>query len=401
MDYRGVNRDTIADKYPIPRIDELIDMVGKNKPNVFTSLDLMHGYHQVKMAKESMHKTAFMCHLGQYQYRRMPFGLTNATATFQRLISQLFSGKEWGFVTVYLDDVLIASRNIAEHLKHVKKVLVQLSEGGLRLKPSKCEFAANEIEYLGHTLTVQGVRPNSGKVEAVKCFPRPTIVKGVKSFLGLANFYRHHIPDMARISRSLTLLTRKNVSFDWTKECEAVFCEIKQRLVSAPVLHPPDLSKPFQLWTDASEEGFGAVLEQTVEEGCRHPIAYASRATNDAERKYAPTELEVAALVFALEHFQVYLLGNKVTVYADHQVLVSSFIPYLKSQTKGLLARWYLRLSPLLPNIILEHKPGSVNKAADALSRALVLTSEGDSSTVEVLRVETQEVEPLLTRIRR
>ena len=168
MDHHRVNRDIIPDKYPIPRIDGLIDMVGKNKPTVFTSLDLMCGYHQVKMAKESMHKAAFVCHLGQYQYRRMPFRLTNAPATFQRLMSQLFSGKEWEFVTVYLHDALIASHNITEHLEHVKKVLIQLSETGLHLKPSKCMFAANEIEYLGHTLTTQGVRPNSGKVEAVK-----------------------------------------------------------------------------------------------------------------------------------------------------------------------------------------------------------------------------------------
>ena len=136
---------------------------------------------------------------------------------------------------------------------------------------------------------------------------------------------------MATISRPLTALTRKDVTFEWTEECEVAFGEVKQRLVSAPVLRPPDLTKPFQLWTDASERGFGAVLEQKGQDGCKHPIAYASRATNEAERKYAPTELEVAALVFALEHFQVYLLGNKVTVYTDHQALVSSFIPYLKS----------------------------------------------------------------------
>ena len=157
----------------------------------------------------------------------------------------------------------------------------------------------------------------------------------VKSFLGLANFYRRHIADMAVISRPLTALTGKEVKFDWTEECEEAFGKVKQRLVSAPVLHPPDLTKPFQLWTDASERGFGAVLEQKDQEGNCHPIAYASRATNNAERKYAPAELEVAALVFALEHFQVYLLGNRVTVYTDHQALVSSFIPYLKSQTKG------------------------------------------------------------------
>ena len=264
VDYRGVNKDTIPDKYPIPRIDELIDMVGRSKPRVFTSLDLMRGYHQVKMAENSKHKTAFVCHLGQYQYRRMPFGLTNAPATFQRLMSQLFSGKEWDFVSVYLDDVLIASPNIKEHLEHVKKVLLRIGEAGLRLKPSKCVFAADEIEYLGHTLTAEGVKPNSGKIEAVNSFPRPSTVKEVKSFLGLANFYRRHIPDMAVISRPLTALTRKDVKFDWTTECEVAFCEVKRRLVSAPVLYPPDLTKPFQLWTDACERGLVQCLNRRL-----------------------------------------------------------------------------------------------------------------------------------------
>ena len=131
VDYRGVNKDTIPDKYPIPRIDELIDMVGRNKPQLFTSLDMMRGYHQVKMDDSSKHKTAFVCHLGQYQYRRMPFGLTNAPATFQRLMSQLFAGKEWEFVSVYLDDILIASQNMQEHREHVRQVLLRLSEAGL------------------------------------------------------------------------------------------------------------------------------------------------------------------------------------------------------------------------------------------------------------------------------
>ena len=183
---------------------------------------------------------------------------------------------------------------------------------------------------------------------------------------------------------------------------QEVFGKVKQRLVSAPVLHPPDLTKPFQLWTDASERGFGAVLEQKDQEGNCHPIAYASRGTNNAERKYAPTELEVAALVFALEHFQEYLLGNRVTVYTDHQALVSSFIPYLKSQTKGLLARWYLRLSPYLPNITLEHKPGRVNRAADALSRApLPGASHGLTPQTGVLQIEVMDEEPLMAKIGR
>ena len=148
VDYRGVNKDTVMDKYPIPCIDELIDMVGRNRPKIFTSLDLMRGYHQARMDDNSKHKTAFVCHMGLFQFRRMPFGLTNAPATFLRLMSQLFSGKEWEFVSVYIDDVLIASQSMEEHVEHIRKVLLRLRESGLKLKPSKCTFATEENKYL-------------------------------------------------------------------------------------------------------------------------------------------------------------------------------------------------------------------------------------------------------------
>ena len=151
-----MNKDTVPDRFKMPRIDELVDMVGRTKPKVFSSLDLMRGYHQVKIAEDSKHKTAFTCHLGLYHYRRMPFGLTNAPATFQRLISQLFSGPEWAFVFVYLDDILVVSGSVEEQVVHVKKVLKRIGEAGLRLKPEKCKFATQEIEYLGHTLTPEG-----------------------------------------------------------------------------------------------------------------------------------------------------------------------------------------------------------------------------------------------------
>ena len=398
VDYRGINKDTVPDCFPIPRIDDLIDMVGRCKGKVFTTLDLMKGYHQIRMHSESKEKTAFTCHMGHFQYRRMPFGLTNAPATFQRLMSQLFSGKEWDFVFVYLDDLLIVSKSMSEHLGHLKKVLNRLMEIGLKLKPTKCAFAREQVDYLGHTLSAEGVRPNSAKVEAVKNFPRPKSSKEIKSFLGLINFYRRHLPNFAVIARPLTALTRqdkelkKTVPFVWDDKCEAAFQKAKELLITAPLLYPPDLTRDFFLWTDASGVGFGAVLEQVREDGCCHPVAYASRQTNAAEAKYAPTELEVAALVYAVTHFEVYLLGNSFTAYTDHQALVSAFIPHMKSQVKGLLARWYLKLAPFLPKMKLEFKPGSANTVADALSRAPVPASSQEEG--RVMQLSQQVVEP-------
>lgn len=377
VDYRGLNKKTIPDRYPIPRIDDLIDTIGQQSGKFFTSLDLMKGYHQVKVSEQAKDKTAFVCHKGLFHYRRMPFGLTNAPATFQRLMNQLFEGEKWKFVHIYLDDILIVSSTFQEHVTHIEQVLKHLSEAGLRLKPTKCAFAQKKIDYLGFTLSAEGVCPNDGKVLAIKEFPRPTDAKAVRRFLGMVNFYRRHVRDMATIARPLTALTRKDkrtgkfVTFEWTSQCEEAFQELKKLLTTAPVLRHPDLTKPFFLWTDASEVGLGAVLEQE-KNGERHPIAYASRQTNESERKYCPTELEVAALLFGVEHFEVYLLGHPVTVFTDHQALVSSFLTHLRGQTKGLLARWYIRLSRFLPHLTLQYKPGTANKVADSLSRAPV-----------------------------
>ena len=186
----------------------------------------------------------------------MPFGLTNAPATFQRLMSRLFTGKEWNFVFVYLDDLLIVSKSLTEHVEHVGKVLEKLREANLQLKPLKCKFAQQHVEYLGHTLTSKGVCPNDSKVKAVKEFPRPTTVKEVKSFLGLVNYYRRHLRNLAIVARPLTALTRKGlVKLEWTRDCEEAFQTVKQMLCTAPMLRAPDMSK-FFLSIDASLRGF-------------------------------------------------------------------------------------------------------------------------------------------------
>ena len=312
----------------------------------------------------------------------------NAPATFQRLMNRLFTGEDWRFVNVYLDDILIVSPDMKEHLNHIGKVLKRLDEAGLRLRAGKCAFTQREIDYLGYTLSDLGVCPNNKKVQAIQEFPRPTSAKAVKSFLGIVNFYRRHVKNMAVIARPLIALTRKDkttgttVVFEWSTECEEGFLMLKSVLVTAPVLMPPDLSKEFFLWTDASARGFGAVLEQKDGNGQPHPVAYASRQTNTAESKYAPTELEGAALIFG------------VTVYTDHQALVSVFISQLKGQTKGLLARWYLRLSRFIPLTKLEYKPGKANVVADGLSRAPV----EDSGTVMVSQVTE---DPVLVKVQK
>ena len=199
------------------------------------------------MAEESKEKTAFVCHSGFYQFCRMPFGLTNAQATFQRLMDKLFNG--WSFVFIYLDDILIASRNFKEHFSHVIEVLQKLQDVGLKVKPSKCRFAEKQVDYLGFSVSATGVRPTHKNVLAVKEFPCPHTVKEVKRFLGLANFYRRHLRDMGIISMPLTALTRKNkqtgqlVTFEWSDKCEESFQKIKNMLISAPLLVPPDLDK--------------------------------------------------------------------------------------------------------------------------------------------------------------
>ena len=265
-------------------------------------------------------------------------------------------------------------------------------------------FATQQVEFLGYTLIAEGVRPNQKNVEAVVDFPNPKSAKDVRRFLGMANFYRRHIQGMGAMCRPLTELTKKEkgsgnpVPFVWTEECQKAFEEVKRSLSSAPLLQPPDWEKEFFLWTDASLLGFGAVLEQETTEGKRVPIAYASRATTAAEKKYGVTELEIAALVYALEHFEVYLLGSNVTVFTDHKALVQSYIPYLKSQQKGLLAHWYLRLACFLPHLEIEHKPGSANVVADALSRA-PLTDTTQSTPTKALLISRDNRNPALQQV--
>ena len=302
----------------------------------------------------------------------MPFGLTNAPAVFQRLMQRVLMGlnPESGpdFVSVYIDDVLVFSRTLEEHLEHLRVVIERIRDAGLKLKPSKCHFIQEEVEYLGHILTPTGLRTNPRLVEAAKEFPRPQNVKEVRQFLGLSSYYRRFIHRFSAIAQPLNALTRTGTRFQWTRECQQSFDALKEALTTAPVLSYPSFNSPFVLETDASIQGIGAVLSQPQEEdGQLHPVAYASRSLSASERNYSVSELETLAVVWSITHFHSYLYGHAVTVYTDHTAVKAILNT---PNPSGKHARWWTKVyGSGVGEVKIVYRSGKSNTNADALSR--------------------------------
>ena len=236
------------------------------------------------MDSKDQEKTAFMTYSGLYEFKKMPFGLVNAPATFQRLMEVVLSGLAREGCLVYLDDVLVTGKTMAEHNKNLRLVLDRLRAAGLRLKPKKCCFAQLQVRYLRHIVSSDGIRTDPKKLQAVREFPPPSSVKEVRSFVGLASYYRKFIPHFARVAGPLHALTKKDVTFVWTPECQSAFEELKQLLTTAPLLVYPRFDRPFMLETDASGSGLGAVLAQRQDDGSVRPVAYASRSLQHHEK---------------------------------------------------------------------------------------------------------------------
>jgi len=369
VDYRELNSVMKADTFPLPRMDDILDQLGGCK--YFSTLDLKSGYWQIRVHPDSQEKTAFITHQGLYEFRVMPFGLMNAPAVFQRLMQQVLmglnpkNGPDW--VAVYLDDILVFSRTLEEHKDHLKQVFKRLGEVGLKLNPKKCSFACQQVEYLGHVITVDGLKPNPDRIEAVKKFRVPQDLTTIRQFLGLASFYRRFVPNFARIANPLHELTRKGVTFEWTAACQASFEQLKSKLVEAPVLAYPNFEKGFTLETDASAHGLGAILSQLQEDGKHHPVAYASRALSPQEKKYGITELETLAVVWAMSHFHCYLYGHDVTVLTDHSA-VKAVLGNPGGSTKH-ARRWTRVYGAGVQNVNIVYRAGRANANADALSR--------------------------------
>ena len=345
------------------------------------------------MEPSAKEKTAFATYSGLYEFRKMPFGLVNAPATFQRLMEAVLAGLARDGVLVYLDDVLVVGRTLEEHNRKLSTVFQMIRDAGLRLKPKKCRFAQEEVEYLGHVISAGGVRTDTKKVDAVRNFPTPMDVKALRSFVGLASYYRRFVPGFSKIAGPLHALTKKDAPFVWNEACELSFTKLKDLLTTAPVLAFPDFQKPFILETDASGAGLGAVLGQKQEDGSVRPVAYASRSLLRHEGNYGITELEGLGVVWAAKHFRPYLYGHSCVVYTDHEALRSLLNT---PQPSGKLARWGMALQEL--DLTIFHRSGKANANADALSRCPRPTSdvvELDMPSQVVANLSLEETEDL------
>lgn len=359
VDYRALNKLTIKNTYPLPRIDELMDQL--QGAQVFTKIDLRSGYHQIRIAEEDIHKTAFRTRYGLFEFLVLPFGLTNAPATFMTLMNEIFKDCLDLFVVIYLDDILVYSHTEEQHLKDLEQVLARLQEHKLYAKLSKCEFFKNEVDFLGHVVGQDGIKVDPAKVQTIRDWPDLRSVKDVQSFLGLVNYYRRFVPSYALVALPLSEMIKKDVQFTWGPSQQAAFAFLKQALVSAPVLAIFDPKKPVTVHTDASDFAIGAVLMQDD-----RPVAYESRKLSPAERNYAVHEKEELAIIFALAKWRVYLHGTPepFIIYTDHESL-----KYLDSQRhlSRRQARWMTTLAEYNYQIV--YRRGSLNTVPDALSR--------------------------------
>ena len=372
VDYRELNKRTAKDAYPLPRPDDVQDQLTGS--TVFSALDLQNGYWQLPVSPADQPKTAFSPGpgLGLFQFRRMPFGLAGAPASFQRLMDKVCRGLP--FVTVYLDDVLIHSSTGEEHEAHLHLVFQRLAAAGLTLRGKKCRIGVSRVTYLGHVFSAQGMEPDPQKTSAVQDWPTPENVSDVRSFLGLASYYRRYIQRFADIAAPLHHLTGKGVTFVWDADCQSAFNTLKDELTRAPILAFPEFqpnSAQFCLQTDASAVGIGAVLEQNG-----RVIAYASRTLSQAERNYSVIQRECLAIVEALKQFRHYLLGQHFTLLTDHAPL-----QWLSAQKmEGMLARWSLVMQEYDFTIV--YRKGRENGNADALSRKPVEVCHSAATTI-------------------
>ena len=371
VDFRALNKQTIKNRFPLPRMDELLDMLTKAK--YFTSLDLQQAYNQVQLLPEDREKTAFVTHLGLYEYKVLCFGLANAPATFQSLMNESLQGLLYKNVVAYLDDILIFSEDEEEHVAHVEEVLKRLKRDHYYCRIWKCDFSKTKIKFLGWIIEAGTRSPDPSKVKIVDDWPRPVTGEQVRSFLGLSGWFREYIWQYAKIAEPLQALIRKPIidkskpkakakfaPFEWNLECEKSFQALKRSLTDGPVLALPDMSQPFTVVTDASQYGVGCILLQG-----NRPVCFGGRALTAVERRWSVGDRELYGVIYALKNWRHYLDGFlPFTVITDHNPNI-----YFAQKTilSGKQARWAEFLEGF--DFTWLYEPGKTN-CADPLSRS-------------------------------
>lgn len=381
VDFRCLNKRTVKEHYPLPRIDDQLDNLSGYK--YYTSLDLASGYYQIPMSDASKHLTAFVTPDGHYEFNRMPFGLANAPSNFQRAINNILGNARFKDALAYMDDVIIPSKTVQEGFEKLRETMNLFRRAGLTLKLSKCHFFSTSIDYLGFEISEEGVRPGRRKIDAVEKFPQPTDQHKVRQFIGLASFFRRFIRNFSTIARPLTQLLKRDTKWHWDSLEQEAFDKLKQELTKRPVLafYNPDFET--QLHTDASKAGIAGILVQRPSKDAPFSaVAYYSRQTSPEESRFTSYDLETLAVVSSLQRFRVYLLGIPFTIVTDCNSLRATFE---KKDMLPRVARWWGAMQEYDFNIV--YKPGTAMAHVDALSRSPV--EESSASVLEVRSVDS------------
>lgn len=361
VDFRQLNKKILADKFPLPRIDSILDQLGRAK--YFTTLDLMAGFHQIPLAEEARKYTAFSSPDGHFQFKRLPFGLNISPNSFQRMMNIALAGLTPECAFVYIDDIVVIGCSIDHHLNNLEQIFKRLRHYNLKLNPQKCKFFRTEVTYLGHKITNTGILPDDSKFQTIRDYPEPTNVDEVRRFVAFCNYYRKFVPNFAHIAKPLNNLLKKGMTFSWNDERRQSFLSLKHHLLSPRILQYPDFSKDFILTTDASDVACGAILSQ-LHGNCDLPIAFASKSFTKGEKSKPVIEKELTAIHWAIDYFKPYLYGRRFKVRTDHRPLV-----YLFGMNKPTSKLTRMRLDLEEYEFDIEYLPGRANVGADALSR--------------------------------
>ena len=360
-DLRAVNKVTKPIFWPLPTMEDVLDLVSTKNPRLFSSIDMKSAYFQCFIDEESRPKTAFTVGGRHFEYCRMTMGLCNSAQTWQRLLTKVLSDMLFKSAIVYLDDILLLSRDFSEHYNHLSMLFRKFRDANLRMNGKKCNFARDEVKYIGHILSAEGVRIDPSKTDVISSWPRPKTPKQIRSFLGMTNYYKKFIDRYAQRSATLRDLLSKDVPFKWGEAQEKSFQDLKTALLSPPILRFPDSSRPYFLQTDASIDGISYILGQTDDQGRKYVISYGGRGLRPCEKKWPITQLECLSLLTGIREYHVYLAAAPFVVYTDHVSL--KYLETLKISAHNRLARWALALQHY--KFTVEHIPGRKLTAAD------------------------------------